>query len=208
MQKKITKSRALRAPNNKLRDIGISFTLFLLLLITISSIILMKKNYFSSSYKREIVFPLHQKSDKIVASKSSDLCNYNLTIPTNYNKQVPLNPFYGITLFEGQGKVCDVLLGPNYKSGYEGFSGEQIQINVYDRSKTDLEEIYKTDRAYDIDKSNNQIQYKQPSYGGVNTCILIAKEEVIYKIIWRNNENSIDIDETALEIANELIASN
>lgn len=137
-------------------------------------------------------------------SESSDLCSFTLAIPENYRKQQPTNSFYGITLKDGQGTVCDVLLGPNYNNQYEGFTGEQVQINAYASSQTNIKEILFADSAKNIKEKDFYTRYTRPSYGGEDEVMLIKKENIIYQLIWRNNTDTNNLEDTAIKIANEL----
>lgn len=113
------------------------------------------------------------------------VCPARIKLPNGYRYQTPLNSFYGLTLKDGEGKVCDVILGPNYKSGYEGFSGEQIQINAYRLSGVTPEMILAKDGGTLISNSPNQLRYTRAGYGGDDEIIISANPSTHIQMIWR-----------------------
>lgn len=126
--------------------------------------------------------------------ENKDLCDFQINLPTGYHFQNPINSFYGYEHTKANKvTICNVILGPNYASGYEGFSGKQIQINSYPTAYTDIGEIIK--KGPKIDSSYLPLQayrFTRPSYGGEDEVLVFENNFRILQIIWRNNPNNIE----------------
>ena len=181
--------------NIKGKNLWIQWTLGLVVILLIVFLYINKNNFYQNN---KLNLPSPTDIDL------SNLCPKNLKIPNGYNEQNPINSFYGITLKKGEGKICQVLLGPNYKIGYEGFSGEQIQINVYSKELTTLEKIRSEDSLESDHSTESFIRYTKHSYGGNDEVILINGKNTIFQIIWRVESSDAKVTNTALEIAEEL----
>jgi hypothetical protein len=169
------------------------FSICLIGIILISSLIRQK---ISKNKNIVIISPSVVPSEIIPTLTSvpkTDLCDVSPILPVGYKYQEPLNSFYGLTYKEGDGQICKVILGPNYKNGHEGFTGEQIQINVYSTDKTKSEDILSDEyRIISTVQLKGYKLYRKDSYGGENLIILLEKNNKIYEIIWRNNPQNID----------------
>ena len=102
-------------------------------------------------------------------------CGFALALPDGYTLQQPMNSFYGYSENE---RVCKVILGPNYTMGYEGFTGEQLQINV---------SLLTVPTKNIITKRS-----KRDGYGGKDESMTVEKGSNKYTIYWRNQPTIID----------------
>lgn len=136
----------------------------------------------------------------------SEICP-QIILPENYKYQEPINSFFGITIKGNIGKICSVILGPNYKQGYEGFSGEQIQINAYPKIRVTAKKILEVESQQILNKENfdKYIQYEKSSYGGKDQIIVFENDTTTYQIIWRETLANQNIDNVILEIVNQII---
>lgn len=127
---------------------------------------------------------------------SQPLCPTDIIPPKNYTVQNPLNSFYG---WSDGGTACTVFLGPNYKAGYEGFSGEQIQLNVYPSDK-----VFDTTQLKKGTSIGNTQSYIKDSYGGSDEFIIIKGETQVFEVIWRENPSSKNIENAVKEVIKQL----
>lgn len=122
-----------------------------------------------------------------------ELCNSTIKLPTGYFYQNPINSFFGWTHTKTQKvEVCNIILGPHYKSSYEGFSGEQIQINAYPTAFTDITELVKQDSKTDDYLPIHAYKFTRSGYGGEDEVLIFENNLRIYQIIWRNEPNNLD----------------
>ena len=133
-----------------------------------------------------------------------DLCPKKPILPSGYIFQTPMNSFFGLSLKDGQGKICDVILGPNFKATLEGFSGEQIQINSYSVAKTTLDQLVREDDGTEISKLNNLVRYKRSSYGGDDQILIFKSRNSIIQLIWRESGSMLEIESVVLDLATQL----
>ncbi len=126
--------------------------------------------------------------------EEKDLCDFTIKLPDGYHIQEPTNSFFGNTETKAnKGQVCKVILGPHYKPLYEGYSGEQIQIDVYPAYLTDITELLrhaneKTDSYLPI----HAYYYSRASMGGEDKVLVFENNFRIYEIFWRNEPSNLD----------------
>lgn len=148
-------------------------------------------------------------------------CSLEFSLPTGYvYEQKSGDTFYGSPTVNG-GITCGVIYGPNYKAGYEGFSGEMIQINAYVMNKIDTRKLIveksslgardldnyiylrqinsdneeKTDEIiFAYDKNKMYYKFLMDSYGGENLVVIFEKAGIIYEMIYRNNNFNDELE--------------
>ncbi len=136
-------------------------------------------------------------------NKLANLCPEKIEIPQGFYLQEPLNSFFGLTLKDGQGLICFVLLSPQYDQYRNNLGDEQIQINVYSGIKTNKDEIMKNDsiiRSMDI---KSYKKYYRNSYGGQDAVIIFDKDDRIFQLIWREN-SSTAVNKNVLDLVQKL----
>lgn len=130
---------------------------------------------------------------KSIVVDQADLCNFILDLPSGYYYQNPINSFYGNrSTTTGKGNICKVILGPKYKAQYEGFSGEQIQINAYSTNSTQIGELIQGAATTDEYLPLHGYRFTRPSYGGEDEVLVFENNYVLYEIVWRNNPENIE----------------
>lgn len=131
-------------------------------------------------------------------------CPKRVTLSKEYRYQEPLNSFFGLTLKDGQGKVCEVILGPTYAASHEGFSGEQIQINSYAMAQVTSDQLMKEDRGAEISRLEGRLLYRRPSYGGYDHVLVFQTSSSLLQLIWREAATKNQLEKVVLDLATKI----
>lgn len=179
----------MRFPKNFYKVTPLSKTLALALFVALPFI-----GFVLGMKYQQLLGPTNASQTTNADAPQSDACNLSLNLPSGYHFQNPINSFYGYTHTKsGAVRVCQVILGPNYKNGPEGFTGEQIQINAYPVAKTSLDELTSPPTAnFSVKAGLNGYKFTRDSRGGQDEVLVFQKDDSYYQIIWRNQPNNLE----------------